>query len=290
MASRRIESEIDRLYHLPPQEFTTARNLLAKQAGGDGAEVRALAKPPVGAWAVNQLFWKHRAVYDALIEASEAVRQTHKAVLGGKRGDLRVVGKAHEQAVETARKATVAIMAESGQAATDTTRQSIVTTLRALPVEGERPGRLTRVLQPGGFEMLAGLSIARGAAVKRLTAAPAAPPAGRASAPQKAIARARDAVARAEREIREAEQVARRQEFDAARITREAEKATRSLDAAREALDGAKQVLVEAEAVAASTAHARDEAERHSNEADRALEAARARADAANAALTRLND
>jgi len=235
MAPRRIDGEIDRLYQLPPEAFTAARNALAKQAGADAADVRGLAKPPVAAWAINRLYWNRRPAYDALIEASEKMRRIHTAVLGGKKGDLSVVGKQHDQAVEAALKATLAILHDSGHPATDATRQSVVTTLRALPVEGERPGRLTRTLQPGGFEMLAGLSISAAPRATRPAESPS-PVAGRSPAPPrqkspaakppaakprdlKALARAREASAR---ELREAEHVARRQEFEAARATRAA--------------------------------------------------------------------
>jgi len=306
MAQGRIDDEIDRLYQLPPEAFTAARNALAKQAGAHAPQVRGLAKPPVAAWAVNQLFWNRRSVYDALIGASEEVRRTHAAVLGGKRGDLRTVGKTHEQAVDAALKATLAIMAESGHPATDATRQSVVTTLRAVPVDGERPGRLSRILQPGGFEMLTGLSISgaprtrraaegqsraagHSPATRKQKAAAAKAPAAR-PRDLKALARARDASARAARELREAEHVARRQEFEAARAAREAEKAAGQIEIAREALEAAKQALAEAEAAAASSARARDGAERRSSEAERALQAARARADTAAAALAGLTD
>ena len=65
MAPRRLETDIDQLYQLPLEEFTSARNTLARTAGADAAEVRKLAKPPLAAWAVNQLYWKRREVYDA---------------------------------------------------------------------------------------------------------------------------------------------------------------------------------------------------------------------------------
>ena len=158
MASRRLDTDIDRLYQLPPDEFTAARNALAKDAVADRAEIRALAKPPIAAWAVNQVYWKQRDVYDALIAASTEVRKAHKAILAGRAGDIRDVGKAHDNSVESALKAALAILREYGQPATDATRQAIMTTLRALPGD-EPPGRLSRTLQPGGFEMLAGLSL-----------------------------------------------------------------------------------------------------------------------------------
>ena len=52
--------EIDQLFALPLDEFTAARNELARRLKQDGdaeaAEgVRGLAKPTVAAWAVNQL-------------------------------------------------------------------------------------------------------------------------------------------------------------------------------------------------------------------------------------------
>jgi hypothetical protein len=158
LASRRIDSEIDRLYQLPPDEFTAARNALAKDAGADRAEIRALVKPPIAAWAVNQVYWKERDIYDALIAASIELRKAHKAILAGRAADIRDSGKAHDAAVESALKAALTILRDQGHPATDATRQAIMTTLRALP-GNEPPGRLTGTLQPGGFEMLAGLSL-----------------------------------------------------------------------------------------------------------------------------------
>ena len=93
VAHRRIETEVDRLYQLPPDEFTAARNALAKEAGADRAEVRGLGKPPIAAWAVNQLYWKRRDVYDPLIAASIELRKHHKAVLAGRTADIRDAGK-----------------------------------------------------------------------------------------------------------------------------------------------------------------------------------------------------
>src|SRR5688572_8410062 len=56
-----MDDEMRRLYRLPLGEFTAVRNALAKQlqkkGEGDAAnEVKALPKPSVSAWAVNQLF------------------------------------------------------------------------------------------------------------------------------------------------------------------------------------------------------------------------------------------
>jgi hypothetical protein len=288
MASRRIDTEIDRLYQLPPDEFTPARNALARTAGTDAAEVRRLAKPPIAAWAVNQIYWKRRNIYDAVIEASTELRKIHAAILGGRRADLREASKAHEEALDAALKTALAILQEEGHPATDATRQGLLTTLRALPSQ-DPAGRLTRTLQPGGFEMLAGLSIggSKGAGTFRLKAEATTSVSGKAKTSKSASGKAeaakskselaKVAAARAEaaKALREAEQAAGRAEFEAVRTTREAEKAAKQVEDAREALEAARQALEDAKAAAATTARARDEAQRRSKEAERTLFAAR---------------
>lgn len=277
---KQAESEIDRLYQLPLDEFTAARNALAKKTGD--AELRALSKPPLAAWAVNQLYWRERDTYDALLEAANAVRASHKAVLGGKKADLRAAGREHEEAADVALKAALALLAGAGHPVTDATRQQIVNTLRALPSD-EPPGRLTRTLQPGGFEMLAGVSIApgRAAAAREKKPVQAAAPVDRRPAREEkareAAKRARQASAEAMRELREAEQAARREEFESARATREADRAARRLETARERLDTVQQDYDEAEKAA-------KEAERVKQSAERAAAAAAARLEAARTA------
>ena len=66
--------DIDSLYQLPFGEFTSARNELAKKSGKAGADIKALEKPSVPAWGVNQLYWRERRTYEKLIRASERVR------------------------------------------------------------------------------------------------------------------------------------------------------------------------------------------------------------------------
>ena len=112
--ARDLGREIDTLYQLPLDEFTSARNALAKTAGTDGASVKGLQKPPIAAWAVNQLYWNRRDVYDTLIEAAETLRASHTAVLAGKSADLRAAGKDHEAALEAALKASIGLLQESG--------------------------------------------------------------------------------------------------------------------------------------------------------------------------------
>ena len=290
MVSRRLETDIDRLYQLPLEEFTAARNTLARTAGDEAADVRQLGKPSIAAWAVNQLYWKRRDRYDALVDASAALRKTHKAILGGRRADLREPSRVHEEALDAALKGALAVLQEAGHPATDATRQGILTTLRALPTN-EPPGRLTETLQPGGFEMLQGLSIAGSQGTIRPKAEPTriesarrdVEKAGRqkpeVTRPDPKLEAQRAEAARA---LREAEQAARREEFESMRATREAEKTTRQLERAREALTTAQQALEGAEAAAVEAQRQREETARRAKETGRLLEAARRHHEAIN--------
>lgn len=291
--AKALEADINRLFQLPPDQFTAARNALAKGAGSDGATIKALSKPPLAAWAVNQLYWHDRDRYDALIDAANEMRRTHRSVIEGRKGDLRAAGREHELALEAALKAAVALMKNAGQPVTDTTRHAILNTLRALPAE-EAPGRLTQALAPGGFEMLAGVTPAAPSR-SRTPAAPAKPepasarktPTGRGSS-KAADARAEREAARqaasereqraaAERAVREADQRARQAEFEAARATREATRAERLLEEARRELEAAQHAVEEAEKNAETTARIRDSADRKLRAAQSALAAARTR-------------
>lgn len=282
-----MDAEIDRLFQLPLSEFTAERNALAKRAGGDGAAIKALQKPPVAAWAVNQLFFKDRDRYDALIAAATEMRRTHKAVLEGKKGDLRTAGREHDVALDAALKATVALVKDAGQPVTDATRQAIIGTLRALPTD-EAPGRLTRTLAPGGFEMLAGISPRAGAKATspKLTVVP--PPTGSSSTTRadakadKEAARARERRTALERAIRDADQRARQAEFEAARAARDVGKAEDRVERARQALRDAQAELDQAEDALTTTSRARETADKRVREAQAALKKAQSALDSSN--------
>ena len=84
IGNRQFEEDVDALFTLPLSEFTGARNALAarlKKAGhGDEAnQVRALAKPSISAWAVNQLYWQHREVFDQLMSTGQRFRKAQTA-------------------------------------------------------------------------------------------------------------------------------------------------------------------------------------------------------------------
>jgi hypothetical protein len=292
MASRGLEGEIDRLYQLPPDEFTPARNALAKGAGGETARIRALSKPPVAAWAVNQLYWRNPDVWNALLAAADNAQRAHRAVLAGKAADVRAAGKVHDDAVEKALKATLALLAKAGHPAADATKHAIGTTLRALPGD-EPPGRLTRTLQPAGFAILTGVSVASGAA-KPARPAPARSAPAPASTPHrpkvdaKALTRARHAAASATRALRDAENAARRAEFEKVRTEREETRAAEAMEKARETAKRAASDLEQAEAAAGAATRLRESAARRAVDVREALSSARDRAESADGDLNAL--
>src|ERR687898_2136141 len=111
------DSPIDRLYQVPLGEFIAARNALAKETGE--AAIKTLQKPSLPAWAVNQLYWRHRGVYDEVTARAEDLRATHVATQHGKRADLRGASRDHEAAVDGALKATISLLGEEGHPITD---------------------------------------------------------------------------------------------------------------------------------------------------------------------------
>ena len=282
-------TDLDRLYQLPLEEFTAARNALAKNAGTSAGAIRALAKPPLAAWAVNQLYWGNRRTWDALVEAAENLRRAHKAVLAGRSGDVRAAGQVHDEAVQDALKATLAILSDRGHAVTDATKQAILNTLRALPAD-EPAGRLTRALQPGGFETLAGLSVAAPAAkeTKDTKESKVTKEHAQSKADAKALTQARAAAASADRALKEAEQAVRRHEFEAARATRDEERAEKAVEHARAALNEAKAELASAERAQADATDRREAAEAAAKKASSTVDSARRAAAAAEAVLKKM--
>jgi hypothetical protein len=155
---RTIDADIDDLYKNPLDQFTAARNALAKTlAGDDAARVKQLAKPSLVAWSVNQVYWRARATFDRLTAAGERVRNSQIAALKGRSADVRSLTEAHRKAIADAvREATrLATAAGSSPNADELARTFEALSLAAeLP---EPPGRLTRALQPAGFEALVGV-------------------------------------------------------------------------------------------------------------------------------------
>jgi hypothetical protein len=152
-----FEAKVDELYQRPLTEFTPARNALAKTLSGDRKRVVAsLPKPTVPLWAINQLYWKDPSTYKALIDAAEKLRTAHRAVIGGKKIDLRKPDEVHRSALERAAAKTVSLLEREAGNVSEPARTAIRRTLATLPGE-EQAGRLTREPEPAGFSIFAGV-------------------------------------------------------------------------------------------------------------------------------------
>jgi hypothetical protein len=175
--------DIDDLFQLPLSEFTAARNALAATLkasgrGDEAAAVKALPKPPVSAWAVNQLYWGHRKSFDQLIANGEQLRKAQGAELGGKgeggkgeggkgeagggKSDLRSLLEARRQDLSELTRRAAALLREAGHPAGPDVMRRISTTLEALATYGNQPGgpspgHLSADVDPPGFEALASL-------------------------------------------------------------------------------------------------------------------------------------
>jgi hypothetical protein len=236
---------LDRLYQLPLDQFVQARNELARRAGHDAAPaVRALQKPSVLAWALNQLYWSRRDVFDRLVSAATDLRGAQAQVLLGRPADLRAAGERHRGALVAALREAAAFLETAGHAVTPDAMRDLTGALAALPWE-ERPGCLARPPAPSGFNLLAGLPVAEGTAAaggQPTKARPTRVPGARRDEEREAaLNAARTAVAAARRE----------EEAGAGRLL-EAERrleAARQRDrAAREALDQAEHQRTQADA------------------------------------------
>jgi hypothetical protein len=95
------EEIIDRLYELPPEEFTRARERAEWELRTAGEreqseQVKALRKPTAAAGAVNRLVRAHRVQVDAFLRAAGTLRD---AQVAGK-GDLAAAAQAEREALE----------------------------------------------------------------------------------------------------------------------------------------------------------------------------------------------
>jgi hypothetical protein len=218
-------SEIDALYGLPLEAFTTARNDLARGLRKDGRreeadEVAALRKPSLPAWVVNQLARERSTDVRALVSSADAIK-------AGRDGADERFREALDALVRAARD----LISETGRTASDAVLRQVATTLRASAAaapEELQAGRLTEAREASGFDALAGAATrpARGKIAKAKP--PASPKVDRAAvdAARRALTEARDEAREHRRRVAAAERETQR---------------------AREALDDAETRVADAE-------------------------------------------
>lgn len=295
------QSDIDALFQLPVDEFTSARNALAtrlKAAGqADAASrVKALPKPPVSAWAVNQLYWRHRKAFDALLATGDRLRRAQATSLraASPRGDgLREAMEARRAALAELTTRAGALLEAAGHAASPDVTRRIATTLDALATygsgtDGPQPGRLTDDVAAPGLEALTSLVQGRGGRARGAGPSRIIPfgtrEAQRAGTPRDPAAekRRREAERKAQRAaLAAAVRAAERALADARKAAARAEAALKQAAArAKTAEQNKEAIAARLEKVAADADRARQEARRVAAEAE---EAAQAVADAERA-------
>lgn len=206
-----LEEIADRLYALPPEEFTSSRDEAVRElrAGGlraEAARVKELRRPTAAAAAVNQLVRAHRKDVERFLAAADALREVQ---VSGK-GDLAKATQAEREA-----------LGKLVRAGGDQVRQS----LQAAAVDKEAAvlllaARLDKPLEPRGFGTLLGeLPKPASRPSRKPAGAPSPGPAPPPKKPDDTAARAklkqaRDVLAEAQAREREARRAWKRAEAD----------------------------------------------------------------------------
>jgi hypothetical protein len=160
VATTTLESRIDDLYKVPLGEFTVTRAALAKTLNGAEAQrVKRLQKPTIVPWATNQVYWKARDAYDRVTTSGEQLRRAQIAALNGRSADVRRTADAHRKAIADAVAVASRLAADAGARASADALARTFEAVSLAPQLPERHGRLTRPLQPAGFEALTGVTV-----------------------------------------------------------------------------------------------------------------------------------
>ena len=277
------------LFQRPLAEFTAARNALAAQLKKSGrtdeaAHVKALQKPSVSAWTVNQLFWRHRKLFDRLMASGQQFRDAQAAQLAGKPADLRKPLEARRAALGELAQVAATILKESDHQPSPDMMRRVTTTLEALSTLANVPnapqaGQLVEDVDPPGFETLAALVPSVGGVKGREGAGSVLR-----FEPRKKPARARKSDKEPDEHEREEARKAQEAERRAARqrAERDLREAQRAAEAAEGALKKAAARLKEAERAKAALEAQLEKADAELNDARQ--HARRATAEAEDAA------
>jgi hypothetical protein len=157
------DDAVDRLYGLPRDAFVAERDALARELRGAGrrdeaAAVKALAKPTVAAWAVNQAVRTQRPAARELWTAGDGLAAAQEAILAGKGSgaDLRAATERERAAVEPLVDAARGLLTSSGGDLSEATIERVRETLHAAAIDADAreevsAGRATRERSPRGL-------------------------------------------------------------------------------------------------------------------------------------------
>jgi len=222
---------LEELFELPLDEFTAARNALARRLRHEGdaetaEQVRGLTKPSVAAWAVNQLARREPEGVRSLLNVAARLRSAQERSLQGERAadELRAAQAEEREVIRGLAQRAGELLRENDRPASGTTLEKVSSLLRAAAV-GEpgrtalREGRLTGDVEVTGFDAFAGLKVPKG---RRRSATSSG-----------------DDLAERRRQKREEEQQRKRLQKEVRELTTRAEASEREAEKARKAADEA---------------------------------------------------
>jgi hypothetical protein len=224
-----LDDELDRLYGVDLDRFTSERNELAKALRREGRpedaqRIAALKKPSVSAWTVNRLARDHRKHVDLLLDAGHRIREAQRGVLTGKdRNALDEGRRRQQQALDSLRDAAKELGASGA------TLERVSRTLRAAAVTDEgrellARGRFSEDLALQGFEAVAELGVPASAPRSKR------PP--QHTSKRENVAKARTELTAARERAQDARRRLRDMEKETARARRELEDAERAVEKA----------------------------------------------------------
>jgi hypothetical protein len=149
------------LYGLPLDEFVAARDARAAQARKEkdrelATGLKGLAKPTLGAWAVNQLVRRSRPLVERLLRIGDGLREAQRRLDGERLRELSA----------ERRRLTAEVTAELRELGVSEAaeREALDTLAAAVAEEGAaaevRAGTVTRVLRHSGFGGMEGMLLA----------------------------------------------------------------------------------------------------------------------------------
>jgi hypothetical protein len=160
-----FEGDLDRLYQLTLNEFTSARDDLAKRLRAEGQnetaqEIKKLRKPTAAVWLVNQLARERPLDVQRLLKAGQTLTKSQARAAAGKSPQFPKARRDEHHALEQLAKAAREIAERAGVGSPAVAKAAETLRAASLTAEGRellRRGRLTEELEPPGFEALTGL-------------------------------------------------------------------------------------------------------------------------------------
>ena len=133
-------ADVADLYGLPLDRFTAERDALAKRLRAEGKRDDAtraskVRRPPLTAWALNQVARDAPQLIEAVLAAGAELRTAMQDAVDGDASSLRPAQAGERSAVDAVLARAMALLGSAGHAASDTARQRMASTVRAAIVD-----------------------------------------------------------------------------------------------------------------------------------------------------------